>query len=171
MQQAFSVKGRGTACKPTSRYALRFPRIHVAVLPSRGEHLSASCGPPAGRRKPWHVGAGRHGRVLTKNFPESPFWTTIRLPRAFTARPESSYVHSTRHPEDDIRPPRELLAPAGGPIFQTDDARFAGWHYRKDPTHVVFYRERTFRFLAERWGWSCAVPCKDVALMQRPGGA
>ena len=25
--------------------------------------------------------------------------------------------------------------------FQTDDARFAGWHYRKDPTHVVFYRE------------------------------
>ncbi|PIV72943.1 MAG: methyltransferase type 12 [Rhodobacteraceae bacterium CG17_big_fil_post_rev_8_21_14_2_50_65_11] len=55
--------------------------------------------------------------------------------------------------------------------FQTEDDRFANWHYRKDPTHVVFYREATFRFLAESWGWSSEVPCKDVALMQRPGGA
>ncbi|HUF45131.1 MAG TPA: class I SAM-dependent methyltransferase, partial [Aestuariivirgaceae bacterium] len=29
--------------------------------------------------------------------------------------------------------------------FQTDDGRFADWHYRKDPTHVVFYREATMR--------------------------
>lgn len=52
--------------------------------------------------------------------------------------------------------------------FQTDDARFAGWHYRKEPTHVVFYREATFRYLARRWGWTCEVPAKDVVLMQRP---
>lgn len=28
--------------------------------------------------------------------------------------------------------------------FQTDDATFGRWHYRRDPTHVVFYREATF---------------------------
>lgn len=54
--------------------------------------------------------------------------------------------------------------------FQTDDSRFANWHYRMDPTHVVFYGEHTFRFLAQSWGWRCEVPEKDVVLMQRPMG-
>jgi len=52
--------------------------------------------------------------------------------------------------------------------FQTDDARFANWHYRKDPTHVVFYREKTFQFLAAAQGWSCDIPVKDVAFLRRP---
>ena len=52
--------------------------------------------------------------------------------------------------------------------FQTDDARFAAWHYRKDPTHVVFYREATLHHIARGLGWSCTVPRKDVALLRRP---
>ena len=66
-----------------------------------------------------------------------------------------------------------LLKPGGWlavmTCFQTDDARFAGWHYRRDPTHVVFYREATFHFLAARFGWRCEVPAKDVVLMHKPG--
>lgn len=65
-----------------------------------------------------------------------------------------------------------LLRPGGVlglmTCFQTDDARFARWHYRRDPTHVVFYREATLRWLAATHGWSCAIPEKDVALMVRP---
>ena len=52
--------------------------------------------------------------------------------------------------------------------FQTDDALFANWHYRKDPTHVVFYREATFEWLSEQRGWTCEIPVKDVALMRKP---
>lgn len=52
--------------------------------------------------------------------------------------------------------------------FQTDDIRFTGWRYRRDPTHVVFYREATFRYLAQLRGWNCVVPVKDVALLRRP---
>ena len=52
--------------------------------------------------------------------------------------------------------------------FQTNDDLFAEWHYRKDPTHVVFYREATLRWLAEKQGWRCIIPVKDVALMQKP---
>jgi SAM-dependent methyltransferase len=52
--------------------------------------------------------------------------------------------------------------------FQTDDARFANWHYRKDPTHVVFYRETTFEMIAAQRGWSCESPVKDVVLMRKP---
>lgn len=54
--------------------------------------------------------------------------------------------------------------------FQTDDDAFARWYYRRDPTHVVFYREATFAWLAERFGWCCEFPVKDVALMQKTTG-
>ncbi len=52
--------------------------------------------------------------------------------------------------------------------FQTEDARFATWHYRMDPTHVVFYRAATLGRIAALRGWTCEIPRKDVALMQVP---
>jgi hypothetical protein len=51
--------------------------------------------------------------------------------------------------------------------FQTDDSEFANWYYRKDLTHVVFYREETFKYIASQFGWNCEVPVKDVVLMQK----
>jgi SAM-dependent methyltransferase len=81
-------------------------------------------------------------------------------------------VEHFHDPRTEFARLRGLVRPGGWlalmTCFQTDDARFATWHYRKDPTHVVFYREATFRFLAARWGWACEVPVKDVVLMQRP---
>lgn len=64
---------------------------------------------------------------------------------------------------------RALLRP-GGVIalmtaFQTDDNRFAGWHYRKDPTHVVFYRSETFQTLARLWGGVAEIPEKDIVFL------
>ena len=68
-----------------------------------------------------------------------------------------------------------LLKPGGWlgvmTCFQTDDERFANWHYRRDPTHVVFYRPLTLQVIAEQRGWSCEIPCKDVALMHKRRGA
>ena len=76
------------------------------------------------------------------------------------------------HPADEFDRLDAMLAPGGWlgvmTCFQTDDARFANWHYRKDPTHVVFYREATLRMIADRRGWTCEIPVKDVALMQKP---
>lgn len=76
------------------------------------------------------------------------------------------------------RPAREfarldgLLAPGGilavMTAFQTHDAAFAGWHYRRDPTHVVFYRARTFEVIAARFGWDCEIPGANVALLRKP---
>ncbi len=66
-----------------------------------------------------------------------------------------------------------LLKPGGWlavmTCFQTDDSRFANWHYRRDPTHVVFYRQATLAWMARHWGWSMIIPVKDVALFQKPG--
>jgi hypothetical protein len=52
--------------------------------------------------------------------------------------------------------------------FQTDDTRFAQWHYRKDQTHVVFYRAETLQRIAALRGWFCEIPVKNVALFQMP---
>lgn len=88
------------------------------------------------------------------------------------------FVTCTESAEHFHRPAREferlmsLVRPGGWlavmTCFQTDDAAFADWHYRRDPTHVVFYREETMRHLAAARGWSCEIPQKDVALMRRP---
>jgi SAM-dependent methyltransferase len=65
-----------------------------------------------------------------------------------------------------------LLRPGGWlglmTCFQTEDSRFLNWRYRRDPTHVVFYRETTLRAVAAARGWSCEIPRKDVALMSKP---
>lgn len=52
--------------------------------------------------------------------------------------------------------------------FQTDDERFLHWHYRRDPTHVAFYRASTFRWLAQQMGWQIEIPRKDVVLLRKP---
>lgn len=76
------------------------------------------------------------------------------------------------HPAQEFDRLDGLLKPGGWlavmTCFQTDDARFANWHYRRDPTHVVFYAERTFEVIAAERGWSCRFPAKDIALMQKP---
>ncbi len=88
------------------------------------------------------------------------------------------FVTCTEVAEHFHRPAEEfdrfhrLLRPGGWlavmTCFQTDDSRFADWHYRRDPTHVVFYRASTFRRIAEQRGWSCEIPAKDLAFMRRP---
>ena len=75
-------------------------------------------------------------------------------------------------PDEEFARFDRMLRPGGWlalmTCFLTDDQRFASWHYRRDPTHVVFYREATLRHIADRFGWTCEIPVKDVALMQKP---
>lgn len=101
-------------------------------------------------------------------------------PETSVLRATYDFVTCTETAEHFHRPAEEfarlmaLVRPGGWlgimTCFQTEDTRFANWHYRRDPTHVVFYREETLRYLAASWGWSIEVPVKDVALLRRPMG-
>lgn len=51
--------------------------------------------------------------------------------------------------------------------FQSDDTQFANWHYRRDPTHVAFYRAKTFERIAQARGWQCTIPARDIAIMRK----
>lgn len=48
-----------------------------------------------------------------------------------------------------------------------DKARFANWHYKNDVTHVSFFSEATFQYLAQRDGYDVTFPANDVVIMRK----
>ena len=51
--------------------------------------------------------------------------------------------------------------------FLTADDAFENWHYRRDPTHVVFYKESTFEVISSQRRWVCDFPLKDIVLISK----
>ncbi|MCH9765395.1 MAG: class I SAM-dependent methyltransferase [Alphaproteobacteria bacterium] len=102
-----------------------------------------------------------------------PFFSPGRAPLAQTydAITCTETVEHFHDPASEFQRFNALLKPGGWlglmTCFQTDDGRFATWHYRKDPTHVVFYRRETFHYIAVHAGWTCEIPVKDVVLMRK----
>lgn len=76
-------------------------------------------------------------------------------------------------PHAEFRRLHQLLKPDGllavMTSFLSDDEKFARWHYRRDPTHVVFYKPATFEHIARRHGWRCEIPTANVVLMHKNG--
>lgn len=139
----------------------------IERLPPHSRGLDYGCGPgPALAAMLREAG---HDMALY-----DPFFATDPAPLRetfdfVTCTEAAEHFHN---PGQEFERLRRLVRPGGWPsimtCFQTEDARFKAWHYRKDPTHVVFYREGTFRYLAACWDWTCEVPAKDVVLMRRP---
>lgn len=48
-----------------------------------------------------------------------------------------------------------------------DRSFFADWHYRLDNTHVTFYTEDTFRWLADMWGASITFKDNNVVIFKK----
>lgn len=82
-------------------------------------------------------------------------------------------IEHFHRPADEFDRLDTLLRPGGWlalmTAFRPADEKFADWHYRKDPTHVVFYNEATLRAVATTRNWSCEFPAPDVALMRKAG--
>lgn len=65
----------------------------------------------------------------------------------------------------------QLLEPGGWLGIMTrrlpEESEFAQWRYRRDITHICFFHEETFRWLARRWGAELVLEGTDVALMRK----
>lgn len=48
-----------------------------------------------------------------------------------------------------------------------DPAAFANWHYKDDPTHVIFFAEQTFRWLSEHLSAELTIVGPDVVLLRK----
>lgn len=96
-------------------------------------------------------------------------------PGALEARYD--FVTSTEVFEHLAEPGREIrrvlaaLRPRGWLGVMTkrvrDAAAFADWHYILDPTHVCFFSEHTFRYVADRHGLELELPGPDTVLMRK----
>lgn len=77
-----------------------------------------------------------------------------------------------RAPGETFDSMARLVAPGGvlGVLTSVleDDASFPGWWYRRDPTHIAFYRPETLGWIERRLGWTLARPSRDAALFLRP---
>jgi SAM-dependent methyltransferase len=136
-------------------------------LPPASEGLDYGCGPgPALAAMLREAG---HSMALY-----DPFFQPDRAPlgRSYDFVTCTETAEHFHFPAQEFDRLMALVRPGGWlavmTCFQTDDSRFRDWHYRHDPTHVVFYREATFRHIASSRSWSLEAPVKDIALMRRP---
>ena len=51
--------------------------------------------------------------------------------------------------------------------FMTEDHLFKNWYYRRDPTHVVFYKKITFKVIANQRNWTIIFPSKNIVLFHK----
>lgn len=87
------------------------------------------------------------------------------------------FITATEVVEHLARPDIELarlwaqLKPGGWLGIMTKRVRgleaFSNWHYKNDPTHIVFFSERTFEWLAESWRAELTLLGADVALLTK----
>lgn len=149
------------------RFLSKLANPLLARLPSASRGLDHGCGPgPALAAMLREAG---HDMALYDPFFHPDPEPLTRTYDFVTCTETAEHFH---RPAEEFARLMALVRPGGWlavmSCFQTDDSRFRDWHYRKDPTHVVFYREETLRHLAAARGWHCDVPVKDVALMRRP---
>jgi SAM-dependent methyltransferase len=148
------------------RFLGKLARPLLARLAPGRDGLDYGCGPGpalAGMLRE----AGHRVRLYDPFFFPDP----AALERSYDFIACSEAAEHFHRPAEEFVTLDRLLRPGGWlavmTCFQTDDARFADWHYRRDPTHVVFYRAATLRRIADRHGWRCEIPVKDVALMRK----
>lgn len=138
-----------------------------ARLAPGGEGLDYGCGP--GPALATMLAEAGHPMAL---------WDPIYAPDPAPLSRRYDFVTCTEvaehfhHPAESFDAMCALVRPGGWlgimTCFQTEDAAFARWHYRLDPTHVAFYRRETLAHLAGQRGWHFESPAKDIALLRRP---
>ena len=48
--------------------------------------------------------------------------------------------------------------------FLPNDELFENWYYRRDPTHVVFYKKKTFQHIGNQRNWQVFFPSENIVL-------
>lgn len=66
----------------------------------------------------------------------------------------------------------KLLKPKGILAVMTkrvyNPSAFSTWHYKNDPTHINFYSEATFNWIARKYDWRLELVDKDVVFFHKP---
>lgn len=82
-------------------------------------------------------------------------------------------VEHLRDPEREFSTLFNMLKPGGWLAIMTklvmDIDAFRKWHYIRDMTHICFYQQRTFNFLADHFNAAIDFVANDVILLNKKG--
>lgn len=83
----------------------------------------------------------------------------------------SEVVEHLHHPKDELERLWNILNPGGILGIMTkrvlNREAFATWHYKNDLTHVCFFSEFTFQWLAGQWQAELTIVGNDVVLLKK----
>jgi SAM-dependent methyltransferase len=104
-----------------------------------------------------------------------PLLERVRPPASgldFGCGPAPEVLEHLRAPAVELQQLWECLRPGGWLALMTrrlpaDPAAFAAWHYRRDPTHIGFFADASFAWLAQHWEARLELLDDDVALLRK----
>ncbi|MEX1230053.1 MAG: class I SAM-dependent methyltransferase [Planctomycetaceae bacterium] len=83
----------------------------------------------------------------------------------------SEVVEHLHRPMQNLQRVWNVLRPGGWFALMTkrldDVTSFGDWHYKNDPTHVIFYSQKSLQWLASQWQAELILIGSDVALFQK----
>jgi SAM-dependent methyltransferase len=84
----------------------------------------------------------------------------------------SEVIEHFYHPQTEFQQFYKRLNPGGWLFLQTEilqtDTVFANWYYRRDPTHVVFYSEKTLQWIQQKYKFTdLKIISKRIAIFKK----
>lgn len=116
-------------------------------------------------------------QMLREAGKQMQLWDPFYAPGPEALQQKYHFVSCTEAIEHFINPAKEwhiwmdLLLPQGVLALMTkrytDQNSFHHWHYKNDPTHISFFHQNTFEFLAQRDQLDIEFPADDVVLFKK----
>ena len=134
-------------------------------LPSNSQGLDFGCGP--GPTVSLMLEAlGHQVKCFDKYYANN----IALLTRDYDFVTSTEVLEHLREPKEELQRLTRMLRPKGYlgimtkllPPFE----QFANWHYKRDPTHICFYSDSTFEWIAEHWDLSLEIIGNDVVILQ-----
>lgn len=116
-------------------------------------------------------------QMLSEAGKQMQVWDPFYAPEPHALQQKYHFVSCTEAIEHFINPAKEwslwldLLLPEGVLALMTkrytEQSSFNNWHYKNDPTHISFFHQRTFEFLAKRDNFALHFPADDVVIFKK----
>ena len=133
-------------------------------LPPESDVLEFGCGPDSVVS---HALKSRGHAVFEYDPHFRPDSSVLRRRYPFISATE--VVEHFHHPAKEFQNLRELLVPGGELWVMTslhDEVKdFAGWHYRRDKTHVCFYSTKSFEWIGQKFGFA-SIEISDLRIVR-----
>jgi SAM-dependent methyltransferase len=121
------------------------------IAPKDLQVLDYGCGPTA-----FFAKLLAEKSYVTDNYDLFYFTNQSPLQRSYDVIISTEVWEHFFHPHEEIEQLTKLLKPKGILAIMTSAHQslehFQDWHYRRDPTHVIFFSEKTMQWIADHFG-------------------